>query len=263
VSSRTEEDDSVPTSRIDLNCDLGEGFGVWQLGDDSALLDLVTSANVACGFHAGDPQIMATVVRGAAARGVAVGAQVSYADLRGFGRRPLEVPADELRADVLYQIGALDALARAAGTRVSYVKPHGALYHRITVDPVQAAAVVEAVAAYGLPLLTLPGTVAAMLATASGVGVFAEAFADRAYTAAGGLVPRGRPGAVISEVAAVVGRVVRLVTEGVVEAVTGEVVPVRADSICLHSDTAGAVAIAGAVRTGLAGAGIELRSFAG
>jgi UPF0271 protein len=251
---------------VDLNCDLGEGFGVWRLGaaeDDAALLGLVTSANVACGFHAGDPQIMASVVRAAATQGVAVGAQVSYADLRGFGRRPLEVAADELRADVLYQLGGLDALARAAGTRVSYVKPHGALYHRITVDPVQASAVVEAAAAYGLPLLTLPGTVAASLAAADGVVVFAEAFADRAYTAGGGLVPRDRPGAVLSDEAAVVARVVRLVTEGVVEAVTGEVVAVRADSICLHSDTPGAVALARAVRAGLADAGVELRPFTG
>src|SRR5450755_1545442 len=134
--------------QIDLNCDLGEGFGVWRLGDDDALLDVVTSANVACGFHAGDPQIMSTVVREAAARGVAVGAQVSYADLRGFGRRALDVPGAELTADVLYQLGALDALARAAGTRVSYVKAHGALYHRITTDPAQAAAVVEALVAF-------------------------------------------------------------------------------------------------------------------
>src|SRR3954452_24392183 len=172
---------------IDLNCDLGEGFGVWRLGDDEALLDVVTSANVACGFHAGDPQIMTTVVRRAAARGVAVGAQVSYADLRGFGRRRLDVPPDELRADVLYQLGALDALARAAGTRVSYVKPHGALYNRIVADPEQADAVVSAIAAYdgSLPLLTLPGSVAERTALEQGVQVVAEAYADRGYLASG------------------------------------------------------------------------------
>jgi UPF0271 protein len=256
----------VPATRIDLNCDLGEGFGVWRLGaaeDDAALLGLVTSANVACGFHAGDPQIMSSVVRSAAARGVAVGAQVSYADLRGFGRRPVEVPAEELEADVLYQIGALDALARANGTRVSYVKPHGALYHRITVDPVQAGAVVHALGAYGLPLLTLPGSVAGSLAAAAGLTVFSEAFADRAYTAGGALVPRGEPGAVISDVTAVVQRVLRMVSGDGVLAVTGETVQLRADSICLHSDTPGAAALAAAVRAGLAGAGVELLAFAG
>src|SRR4051812_23959063 len=169
----------MPGPAIDLNCDLGEGFGVWRLGDDEALLGVVTSANVACGFHAGDPQIMTTVVRAAAARGVVVGAQVSYADLRGFGRRALEVPVDELTADVLYQLGALDALARSAGTRVSYVKAHGALYHRITTDPAQAGAVVEALVRFGgLPLLTLPGSVAGALADAAGLTVVSEAYAD-------------------------------------------------------------------------------------
>jgi UPF0271 protein len=252
--------------RVDLNCDLGEGFGVWRLGaaeDDAALLQLVTSANVACGFHAGDPQIMSSVVRAAAAGGVAVGAQVSYADLRGFGRRPVEVPAEELKADVLYQIGALDGLARAAGSRVSYVKPHGALYNRIVVDPVQAAAVVEALVAYGLPLLTLPGSVAGALAADAGLTVFAEAFADRAYTADGRLLPRDQPGAVITDVSSVVERVLRLVMDGSVLAVTGETVPVRADSICLHGDTPGAVALAGAIRSALVSAGVELRPFAG
>lgn len=256
----------MPATRIDLNCDLGEGFGVWRLGaaeDDEALLALVSSANVACGFHAGDPLLMSSVVRAAAARGVAVGAQVSYADLRGFGRRPLEVPAAELRADVLYQIGALDALARAAGTRVSYVKPHGALYHRITVDPVQAGAVVDALVAYGLPLLTLPASVAGSLARAAGLTVFSEAFADRAYTAAGTLVPRGEPGAVITDTHAVVERVLGLVRDDSVLAGTGETVPVRADSICLHSDTPGAADLAAAVRAGLVSAGVEIRSFAG
>ncbi|BEP16264.1 5-oxoprolinase subunit PxpA [Acidothermaceae bacterium B102] len=249
---------------IDLNCDLGEGFGVWRLGDDEALLDVVTSANVACGFHAGDPQIMSAVVRRAAARGVAVGAQVSYADLRGFGRRDLDVPAAELTADVLYQLGALDALARAAGTRVSYVKPHGALYHRITHDPVQAAAVVEALVAFGgLPMLTLPDSVAGSLAAAAGLTVVLEAYADRGYTAAGGLVPRSSPGALVTEPGAVVARVVRMVTEGVVEAVTGELVPVRAASICVHGDTPGGVGLAHAVRDGLADAGVELAAFAG
>ena len=249
---------------VDLNCDLGEGFGVWRLGDDEALLDVATSANVACGFHAGDPQIIASVVRAAAARGVAVGAQVSYADLRGFGRRDLEVPPDELTADVLYQLGALDALARAAGTKVAYVKAHGALYHRITADPAQAAAVVAAITGFDarLPLLTLPGSVAGSLAAAAGLPVLVEAYADRAYTAEGALVSRGLPGAVLTDAATVVARVVRLVTEGVVEAQTGETVRVRPDSVCLHGDTPGAVALAHAVRDGLLAAGVELRAVA-
>jgi UPF0271 protein len=250
--------------RIDLNCDLGEGYGVWRLGDDEALLGLVTSANVACGFHAGDPQIMASVVGAAAAAGVAVGAQVSYADLRGFGRRPVEVPPDELRADVLYQLGALDALANAAGTRVSYVKPHGALYHRIVVDPVQAGAVVDAIAAFdgSLPLLTLPGSAADLTARARGVQVVAEAYADRGYLASGALVPRGQPGALVTDVAEVTRRTVQLATEGTVVAVTGETVRVRPESVCLHGDTPGAVELARAVRQGLVDAGVELRSFA-
>src|SRR5438105_7705665 len=228
--------------RIDLNCDLGEGFGVWRLADDGALIDLVTSANVACGFHAGDPQIMTTVVRRAAARGVAVGAQVSYADLRGFGRRALDVPADELTADVLYQLGALDAIARGAGTRVAYVKPHGALYHRITTDAAPAAAVVKAVVGFGgLPLVTLPGSRAADLGAAAGLRVIAEAFADRGYRADGRLVPRGTPGAMVADEDAVVARVVRMVADGVVEAVTGELVSITPATICLHGDTEGSV----------------------
>jgi len=249
--------------RIDLNCDLGEGYGVWRLGDDEALLTLVTSANVACGFHAGDPQIMASVVAAAAASGVSVGAQVSYADLRGFGRRPVEVTQDELRADVLYQLGALDALARAAGTRVTYLKPHGALYHLITVDPTQAAAVVDAARVFGLPLLTLSGTVAAAMAEVAGVRVVAEAYADRGYTSSGALVPRGEAGALVTDVDDVVRRTVRLATEGTVTAISGEDVRVDPESICLHGDTPGAVALARAVRAGLSEAGVALRSFTG
>ena len=193
---------------------------------------------------------------------MAVGAQVSYADREGFGRRALEVAPGDLTADVLYQIGALAALASAAGTHVSYVKPHGALYHRITHDPDQAGAVVSAAAVYGLPLLTLPGSVAADIATGAGLTVRVEAFADRGYTAQGALVPRSHPGALVTDQAQVVARVLRLVTEGVVEAVTGETLRVSADSICLHSDTPGAVELAVAVRRGLTSAGVELRAFA-
>jgi UPF0271 protein len=249
---------------IDLNSDLGEGYGSWRLTDDEALLEVVTSANVACGFHAGDPQIMVRVVRAAAARGVAVGAQVSYADLRGFGRRPVVVTADELYADVVYQIGALDAVARSAGTRVSYVKPHGALYNRIVDDEEQAGAVVAAIRDYDgrLPLLTLPEGVAARTASAAGLAVVREAFADRGYTAAGRLVARTEPGALVTDVDEVVARVVRLARDGLVRAVSGEDVEVRVDSVCVHGDTPGAVALARSVRDGLAAAGIEVRRFA-
>lgn len=180
---------------IDLNADLGESFGAWRLGDDEGLLALVTSANIACGFHAGDPLTIRRACAGAIARGVTIGAQVSYRDLAGFGRREMAVPPDELTAEVLYQIAALDGIARAEGGRVSYVKPHGALYNRCVRDPVQSAAVAAAIGAYDarLPLLTLPGSEAARVAAEAGLTVVAEAFADRAYRADGTLVPRGQP----------------------------------------------------------------------
>src|SRR3984957_9997401 len=167
---------------LDLNADLGESYGAWRLGDDEALLGLVTSTNIACGFHAGDPLTIRRACAAAVARGVAIGAQVSYRDLAGFGRREMDVPPDELAAEVLYQLAALDGIARAEGGRVRYVKPHGALYNRIARDPVQAQAVVAAVAAYdrALPLLTLPGSVAAQAAADAGLRAAAEAFADRA-----------------------------------------------------------------------------------
>ena len=255
--------ESVATHVVDLNSDLGEGFGAWRLGDDDALLDIVTSANVACGFHAGDPQIMTTVARTAAARGVAIGAQVSYADLRGFGRRAMPVTPDELYADVLYQLGALDGIARAAGTRVSYVKPHGALYNRVVDDESQAAVLVAAVHDYdpGLPLLTLPGSAAGAVAERTGQPVVTEAFADRGYTATGRLAPRGTPGALVTDPDEVVARVLRLATTGRLVAVTGEEVAVSARSLCVHSDTPGAVTLARAVRDALAAAGVEVRRF--
>src|SRR3954454_24629296 len=187
---------------IDINADLGEGFGIWVLGDDLALLDVITSANVACGFHAGDPLIMRRVCAAAVERGVTIGAQVSYRDLAGFGRREMDVAPDELTAEVLYQIAALDGVARAEGGRVRYVKPHGALYNRIVRDAAQAAAVAAAVAAYDpkLPVLSLPGSALHELTVLTVVN---ECFADRAYTPDGRLVSRRMPGAVIHDVAAV------------------------------------------------------------
>jgi UPF0271 protein len=250
---------------LDLNADVGESFGAWTLGDDAAVLDVVTSANVACGFHAGDPLTLRTTCGYAAERGVVVGAQVGYRDLAGFGRRFVDVPADALAADVIYQLGALSAMAHVAGTRVAYVKPHGALYNAIVHHEAQAQAVVDAVAAVdtSLPILGLPGSVVLERATAAGLRAVSEAFADRAYTPEGRLVPRTEPGAVLHDPAEVAARVVRLAREGVVAAVDGTDVEVRAESVCIHGDTPGAVEMARSVRRALEAAAIEIRPFAG
>ena len=239
---------------VDLNADLGEGFGIWRLGDDEALLDVVTSANVACGFHAGDPSTMQRICRLAAGRGVAIGAQVGYRDLAGFGRRRIDIDPAELTADVLYQLGALDGFARAAGARVRYVKPHGALYNTAADDPDQAGAVVAAVAAYdpSLPLLGLPGSALAAAAGAAGVPFVAEGFADRAYTPEGRLVPRSVEGSVRHDPAEVVAQAVRMVRDRSVLATDGSVVGLSVSSVCVHGDTPGAVALARAVRAALA-----------
>jgi UPF0271 protein len=249
---------------VDLNADLGEGFGVWRLGDDEALLDVITSANMACGFHAGDPSTMRRVCAAAADRGVSVGAQVGYRDLAGFGRRRIDYDSGELRDDVLYQMGALEAFCRAAGSRVRYVKPHGALYNTAAVDAGQAGAVVAAVTDYDreLPVLCQPGSVLAELAAADGLTVVAEGFADRAYRADGRLVSRSRPGAVLHDPDAVVERAVRMAVAGEVVAEDGSVVPNPVASICVHGDTPGAVELARRVRDGLVAAGLDVRPFA-
>jgi 5-oxoprolinase (ATP-hydrolysing) subunit A len=249
---------------LDLNSDLGEAYGHWALGDDTALLGVVTSANVACGFHAGDPATIDRTVRTATEHGVAIGAQVSYPDLVGFGRREIDVAPDDLTADVLYQIGALEAFARAASSRVRYVKPHGALYNRIARDPVQAAAVVDAIRRYdpALPLLTLPGSAAMRAAEEAGIPAVAEGFADRAYTAEGRLVSRREPGAVLHDPGQVATRAVVMATEGRVETVDGGEVAVEVRSLCVHGDTPGAVELAKAVRAALEEAGLPLEAFA-
>jgi 5-oxoprolinase (ATP-hydrolysing) subunit A len=249
---------------LDLNSDLGEGYGRWTLGDDAAMLEIVTSANVACGFHAGDPATIDRTVRTAVERGVAVGAQVSYPDLVGFGRREIDVPPGDLTADVLYQLGALEAFARAAGSRVRYVKPHGALYNRIVRDPVQAAAVAEAIRRYdpGLPLLTLPGSAAAAAAAEAGIEAVGEGFADRAYSGDGRLVSRREAGAVLDDPGRVAARAARMATEGRVGTVDGGEVAVEVRSLCVHGDTPGAVELARAVRTALEEAGVVLEAFA-
>lgn len=248
---------------IDLNADLGEGFGVWRLGDDDAMLGIVSSANVACGFHAGDPAGLLRVCRSAAERGVRVGAQVSYRDLAGFGRRFIDVAADELLADVVYQIGALQAIAHAAGSSVCYVKPHGALYNTIVTHPAQAAAVAEAVRLVdpGLPVLGMAGSVFFDEAARRGLRVVAEAFADRAYRPDGRLVSRREPGAVLADPAAIAERVLAMVDTGVVTAVDGTRLALSVESVCVHGDSPGAVQIATAVRDRLRAAGVEIRAF--
>ena len=253
------------TARLDLNADVGESFGAWTLGDDAAVLDVVTSANVACGFHAGDPLTLRTTCRYAAERGVVVGAQVAYRDLAGFGRRFMDVPPRELVADVIYQLGALMAMAEVEGTRVAYVKPHGALYNAVVHHEGQATAVVDAVVAVdsSLPILGLPGSRVLQLATEAGLRAVPEAFADRAYTPDGRLVPRGEAGAVLHDPAQVAARVVRLARDGLVTAVDGSDVEVRAESVCIHGDSPGAVAMARAVRVALERADVEIRPFAG
>jgi UPF0271 protein len=248
---------------IDLNADLGEGFGIWRLTDDEQLLDVVTSANVACGFHAGDPDTMRRVCALAAERGDAIGAQVSYRDLAGFGRRRIDVAPDELAADVMYQLGALDAFARAAGTRVRYVKPHGALYNTAADDAAQAAAVAAGVAAVdpGLPLLALPGSELATAARGAGLPFVAEGFADRAYTPAGRLVPRGEPGAVHADPAVAIAQAVSIARDHRVTAIDGSSVDAAAASVCVHGDTPGAVRLARELRRALEEAGVAVAAF--
>ncbi|MEZ2391995.1 LamB/YcsF family protein [bacterium RCC_150] len=249
---------------MDLNADLGESFGSWTMGDDASMFRIVSSANVACGFHAGDPVTMLDSCRAAFELDVRVGAHVGYRDLHGFGRRNIDMSFDELFGDVLYQLGALDGVAHAVGASVDYVKPHGALYNRIVHDAEQAEAVVAAVHAYdpGLPVLGLPGSALLRLAEESGHPVFREAFVDRGYLPDGTLVPRSQEGAVVHDADAVVERAVRLAVRGEVVAVDGTVVAMKADSLCIHGDTPGAVELASAVRNGLEQAGVEIEPFA-
>ena len=253
----------VTATTVDLNSDVGESFGRWVLGDDEAVLASVTSANVACGFHAGDPTTLRRTCELAAAAGVVVGAQVGYRDLAGFGRRFIDMDPRELTDDVIYQIGALQAIAAVSGTAVRYVKPHGALYNAIVHHEAQASAVVEAVLAVdpALPLLGLPGSAVLAIAAERGLRAVPEAFADRGYTAAGTLVARSAPGALLSDPAEVAQRVVRMVVDGSVLAVDGGDIDVRAESICVHGDSPGAVQMASAVATALRQAGVTVRAF--
>lgn len=249
---------------IDLNCDLGESFGAWVMGDDVAMLDVVSSANVACGFHGGDPATMLATCRAARDRGVAIGAHVSYRDLAGFGRRFIDVAPADLHADVLYQLSALAGMAASVGAEVRYVKPHGALYNRIVTDEQQAAAVADAVASFpaDLPVLGLPYSAIERECAQRGVRFVREAFIDRAYLADGTLVPRSRPGAVLSIDDGIAERAVRMASDGVVQSIDGESVELDAASLCVHGDSQDAVAMAVLVREALTEAGIRIEAFA-
>ncbi len=247
---------------IDLNCDLGEGFGTYEMGADEALLPLVSSANIACGFHAGDASIMRRRCDEAVRLGVRIGAHIGYRDLAGFGRRAMAVPAAVVRDEAVYQIGALDAFARAAGDRVRYVKPHGALYHAATDDDDVAGAVVEALRAFPgrLTLLGPDGSAMQRLARAAGMAYATEGFIDRSYTAAGRLTPRGQPDAHLSGPAALE-QALSIATMQSVAALDGTRVAVSADSLCVHSDVPGAVERAREVRAVLERAGVTVRAF--
>lgn len=242
--------------RVDLNADVGEGGPV-----DHELLRVVTSASVACGFHAGSPATMIETARRAQAHGVSLGAHPSFDDREGFGRRPVDVGPEDLFAAVVYQVGAMAAAANAAGTALRYVKPHGALYNQAATDRAMAEPVVAAVASAGVALLAPAGSELWKLAAAKGVACFAEAFADRAYTPDGRLTRREQPGAVLEDAAEVAARAVRLVVTGEVAATDGSTVQLPADSLCVHGDTPGALDLARAVRRALEDAGVEMRPF--
>lgn len=250
-------------ANIDLNSDLGEGFGAWRMGDDAAMLAIVTSANVACGFHAGDPAGILAVLKEAARRNVAVGAHVAYRDLAGFGRRNMDPSSAELVGDVIYQIGALQGLAKAAGTTVRYVKPHGALYNTIAQDTRQAADVITAIKAVdpSLALMALAGAPIVAQARAAGLTAVCEAFADRAYNADGSLVNRRLPGAVLHDPDVIAARTVRMVESGRVATIDGGEIVLDAQSICVHGDTPAAVAIARRLRETFTARGVALKSF--
>ena len=248
---------------VDLNSDLGESFGSWKMGNDDQILPVVTSANIACGFHAGDPLGILKTLRKAVELNVTIGAHVSYPDLVGFGRRNMDVSRDELIADVLYQISALDGLAKVAGSQVQYVKPHGALYNTIAHDQAQAAAVIDAIKMYNpeLVLVALAGSHLVEQARAAGLKVVSEAFADRAYNSDGSLVSRRLDGAVLHDSAFVARRVVSMLKNGGVDSIDGVFTPIQADTICLHGDTAGALEMSAAIKAELLNHHIEIRPF--
>ncbi len=239
--------------KIDLNCDMGESFGHYHLGDDAAMLRLISSANIACGLHAGDPLVMRETVALAVAHRVAIGAHPGYPDLQGFGRRTMQLAPAELEAFLIYQLGALAGFAQTLGARLTHVKPHGALYNQAAGDHDIAAAIARAIAIFDsqLILVTLPESALRLAALGSGLRVAVEGFADRAYLANGTLAPRNRPGAVIHDPDIAVARAVRMVTRGEVETIEGALIPLRVDTLCIHGDTPGATRVASRLRSAL------------
>ncbi len=250
--------------KVDMNSDLGESFGAWRMGEDAKMLDIVSSANIACGFHAGDPAGIMSTVQAAKAKGVAVGAHVSYPDLVGFGRRNMDVGSADLKADVIYQIGAIMGLAQAAGTKVTFVKPHGALYNTIAHDKRQAQAVIEGMLAIDkkLVLVALAGAPLIDWAETAGLRTVSEVFADRAYMPDGQLVPRSREGSVLHDPKEIASRMLHLVKEGTVKAIDGSTIRLKADSICVHGDSPGAVSMAAELRKLLESSGVTVQPFA-
>jgi 5-oxoprolinase (ATP-hydrolysing) subunit A len=249
---------------VDLNCDCGEGFGAYRIGDDAAMLELVTSVNVACGFHAGDPEIMAQTFSAARAKGIAIGAHPGFPDLWGFGRRRLPFTAGEIERLIAYQIGAAQALCSYAGARLGYVKIHGALANIAAEDATVARAIARAVKMISRDLMYLApaGTELETAGLAQGLKVAREIYADRAYTDTGQLVERSRPGAVLHDANEAAGRALSMITEGAIITISGKRLPAGIDSICVHGDSPDAVAMARAVRARLESTGIALAPFA-
>jgi UPF0271 protein len=250
-------------NRIDLNCDMGESYGPYRIGNDEALMARITSANIACGYHAGDPRVMDRTVRLAVEHSVAIGAHPGFPDRVGFGRRPMHLSPEELEDDILYQVGALTAFARAAGSALVHVKPHGALYNMAAADLAVARAIARGVARAGRDLVLVGLAGSAMLAAAQEAGLRAasEGFADRAYEADGTLRSRKLPGAVLHDPAAAAAQAVQIACDGYVTAYTGERVPLHADTLCIHGDNPEAVAIARAIRQRLEEAGVEVSAL--
>lgn len=248
---------------VDLNSDLGESFGSWKMGNDDQILPVVSSANIACGFHAGDPLGILKTLKQAVKLNVSIGAHVAYPDLVGFGRRNMDLSRDELMADVLYQISALDGLAKVVGSKVKYVKPHGALYNTIAKDQVQAQAVIDAIKMFNpeLILVALAGSPLVEQARSAGLKVVSEAFADRAYHSDGSLVSRGRTGAVLHDADLVAKRVVSILQQGGVESIEGVFTPIQADTICVHGDSDGALEMSVAIKAELLKNNIQIRPF--
>jgi UPF0271 protein len=250
----------MPTRSIDLNADMGESFGAWQMGDDAALMPWITSANIACGFHAGDPATIAATVALAVRHGVAIGAHPGLPDLQGFGRRNLQVSEEQVYQMTLYQAGAVRAFAEAAGDRLHHLKAHGALYNMAAKDAALSRGLVRAVRALGdgVRMMVLAGSTMEAVARDAGLAVRCEVFADRRYLPDGSLAPRTRPDALITDEAEAVAQVLRMVGEGSLVAVDGSVVPVRADTVCIHGDKPTAVPFVLALREALSATGVTL-----